>query len=77
MLGATPIAGRAFEPGEDGLGKPRTAILSHGFWRRQFGGVPEVIGRDVTIAGRPHTIVGVSAPGFNGVQLGAVDIYDP
>ncbi len=77
VLGATPIVGRAFEPGEDVLGKPRTAILSHGFWRRQFGGVPEVVGRDVSIAGRAHTIVGVAAQAFNGVQLGAVDVCDP
>ncbi len=75
VLGATPILGRIFVAGEDALGKPRTAILSHGFWRRQFGGVPEVIGRDATIAGRPHTIVGVAAPGFNGLQLGAVDVW--
>jgi putative ABC transport system permease protein len=75
VLGATPIVGRAFEAGEDALGKPRTAILSHGFWRRQFGGVPEAVGRDVSIAGRAHTIVGVAAPAFNGVQLGAVDVW--
>jgi len=75
VLRTTPMLGRAFEADEDALGKPRTAILSHGFWRRQFGGAREAIGRDVSIAGRPHTIVGVAGPGFNGVQLGAVDVW--
>jgi putative ABC transport system permease protein len=75
VLGAVPVIGRAFVPGEDALGQPRTAILSHGFWRRQFGKDPDVLGRTVTIAGRAHTIVGVAAPGFTGVQLGAVDAW--
>ena len=31
------------------------------FWQRAFGAAPDVLGRTVTIAGRPATIVGVLA----------------
>ena len=47
---------RDFAPGRGGL-----LILDHGFWQRAFGAAPDVVGRTVTIAGRPATIVGVLA----------------
>lgn len=34
-------------------------VLSDGFWRTQFGGDPNVLGRTVTLSGEPYTIVGI------------------
>src|SRR5262245_13371637 len=36
LLAVRPAMGRPFLPEEDWPGKPRTAILSHGFWQRRY-----------------------------------------
>ena len=56
LLGVSPILGRSFEPGD--VGQP-VVIVSHAFWRGKLSGDPSVIGRQLTIGGRGHTIVGV------------------
>jgi predicted permease len=54
------------------------AVLSHGFWRRVFGGDANVIGRDIRINGTPFSVVGVAREGFTGTELGASpDIFVP
>jgi predicted permease len=59
LLGTAPAIGRGFG-GDDGtLGAPRVMLLSHSLWTRRFGGDPAVVGRTVTVAGFPRTIVGV------------------
>ena len=59
-------AGRAFTEEEERPGSAAAvAIASHRYWRRS-GMRPDVVGRLVTLNGRPFTIVGVAAEGFNG-----------
>jgi predicted permease len=54
------------------------AVLSYGYWQRQFGANPNVIGRNVDLDGQPFTIVGVAPPGFIGLEPGApADIIVP
>lgn len=60
-LGVRPLLGRAFRPSEED-GEQRVVILSHGFWRRRFGGDPGVVGRKIILDGEPNTIVGVMPP---------------
>jgi putative ABC transport system permease protein len=43
---------------------PRIAVISDGFWRRQFGSDPHVVGRAVRLNGIPTTVVGVMPPSF-------------
>jgi len=64
-LGVQPVIGRWFNPSEDVPGGNSVAVLSHRFWRERFGANPAVVGRQVTISGRPSTIVGVMPPGFH------------
>ncbi len=45
-------------------------VLNHDFWQQRFGGDPTVVGRKTLINNYPMTIVGVAAPGFQGVTLG-------
>ncbi len=73
VLGAPISAGRGFREEEERRGAARVAILSDGFWRREFGGRPDVIGRQVTLGGLPYTIVGAGAQGLAVPQ--AVDIW--
>ncbi|MGH9722703.1 MAG: ABC transporter permease, partial [Bryobacteraceae bacterium] len=44
VLGLTPAAGRLFTPADDKLGEKPVAVLSYGFWQREFGRDPSVAG---------------------------------
>ena len=58
-FGVPASLGRWFSPEDDSPGGARTAILSHGYWQRRFGGDREILGRTVVIDFVPHEIVGV------------------
>ena len=58
-LGVQPLMGRTFTREEDRLGGDPVVMLSYGFWHRKFGGSPEVIGKSITLSGKPYTIIGV------------------
>ncbi len=49
VLGVSPVLGRGFQASDDRLNSPNVAVLSHGLWRRRFGGDPTVLGRQVTL----------------------------
>jgi putative ABC transport system permease protein len=71
VLGVQPILGRAFTPEDDriGCGSPGV-VVSYGFWQRELGGDPDVLGRSITLDGRPFPVLGVTGPGFFGVEVG-------
>jgi predicted permease len=58
-LGVQPALGRLFREGEDTPDGPHVAILTNGYWRSDFGGDPNVIGRTIQLDNKPVTIVGV------------------
>ena len=60
VLGTRVALGRAFTPDEDLEGK--VVILGDGLWKRRFAADPNVVGREVTINGRSHTVIGVLPP---------------
>lgn len=62
VLGATPILGRALTPTDDRSGADGAVVIAHRLWQQRYGGTPAVIGRRLTIAERPYTIVGVMPP---------------
>jgi predicted permease len=64
VLGVDVAAGRAFTPGDAAEGAPGTAVLAHGFWQRRFGGDPEVLGRELLLDERPHTVIGILPADF-------------
>ena len=65
LLGVRPWLGRDFTAEECLWGAPRTAILSHAFWRRRLGAKADVIGGSITLDGAPVTVVGVLPPSFD------------
>ncbi|HEX8119100.1 MAG TPA: ABC transporter permease, partial [Pyrinomonadaceae bacterium] len=77
LLGVNAAAGRTFVGGEDGLEAKRVAVISHGLWRRRFGGDAGVVGRSVTLDGRPYTVVGVLPSDFNFALLGEAEVWTP
>jgi predicted permease len=77
-LGAVPAAGRLFtERDSNQGGTSSVVVLSHAFWTRKFGGDAGVIGRTLEINRQPYTIVGVSAPGFQGTGVRSSDVWLP
>ncbi|HEX5047593.1 MAG TPA: ABC transporter permease [Gammaproteobacteria bacterium] len=59
-LGVAPLLGRDFTAEDDVFGAAPTAIVSYAFWQRELGGAPDVIGRELSLDGTSHRIVGVA-----------------
>jgi putative ABC transport system permease protein len=80
-LGVTPVLGRTFSAEDDRRGggpDGPVAVISHGFWQREFGGDANAIGRSIALDGHPFTVIGVTPRDFFGVQVGrAFDVAVP
>jgi predicted permease len=79
LLGTRPALGRALGPADDRTpnGHP-VVMLSDEYWASRFGRAPSAIGRVMTISGRPFTVVGVTPPGFFGIEVGtAPNLFVP
>jgi predicted permease len=63
LLRAKPLLGRTFTEDEGELGGERKVVLSYGLWQRQ-GADPNIVGKDLRLAGEPHTVVGVMPRDF-------------
>ncbi|HWO28947.1 MAG TPA: ABC transporter permease, partial [Candidatus Acidoferrum sp.] len=72
VLGVQPLMGRVFTAADDrrGCGLPG-AVISYAFWQRELGGDPAPIGRKLTLNDHPTEIIGVTPPGFFGVEVGS------
>ncbi|MEM9595499.1 MAG: ADOP family duplicated permease [Acidobacteriota bacterium] len=64
LLGVRPRLGRGFTAEEEAPGGGDAVLLGDGYWSRRFGGDPDVVGRSLTVDGRPRTVVGVLPPSF-------------
>jgi len=63
-LDVNPEIGRTFRPEEDQPGAARVVILGGGFWKREFGASPNVLGKPIVLNGASYTIVGVIPASF-------------
>lgn len=71
VLGVPFVLGRGFSGEDDRVpGGSPIAVISAGYWARRFGGRPDVIGTRLDVGGHAATIVGVTAPGFEGLDPG-------
>src|SRR5262249_13530611 len=79
MLGVRPALGRLISPADDHLGSPASiAVLSWQLWKNRFDLDPAILGRTIRVEDHPLTIVGVTPPGFFGIQIGtSEDLYVP
>ena len=59
-----PVEGRFFRPDEVIPGNHRVVVLTHGLWKRRFGGDRSVVGRKLLLNGVPHEVVGILPPTF-------------
>jgi predicted permease len=78
VLGGQPGLGRLLTPQDDVTpGAHAVAVLSEGFWHRQFGGDPALVGRTVRFNGRPYEVIGIAAGDFVGTQPNVPDFWVP
>jgi putative ABC transport system permease protein len=76
VLGTGAAIGRVFGPEQSERGAAAEVVLGDRFWRRRFDGDRGVIGRSITLDGRPVTVVGVMPAGF-GYSEPDVAMYFP
>ena len=67
LLGAQPLLGREFRREDELPDNNQVVIFSHGLWQRRFNSDPNIIGKAVTLSGRPFTVVGVMPAGVQHV----------
>ena len=70
VLGVRPWTGRLFTQDDDrNPGAHPVAVLSYDFWTRRFNKDPNLIGETILLNEYPLTVIGVTPPGFYGVNL--------
>jgi putative ABC transport system permease protein len=77
-LGVHAALGRTLTVADDQRGCPAVAMLSYGFWQREYGGRGDIVGKSISIDNHPVQIVGVTQAGFTGVVVGwEADVFVP
>jgi len=64
-VGVKPILGRGLQREDDVANARSVAVLNYNTWVRRFGSDPAIVGKTMTLDGRPTEIVGVMSRGFD------------
>jgi putative ABC transport system permease protein len=71
-LGVAPALGRVFTSSDDRPGCGAAgAVVSYAFWQSQLHGDPQVVGHTLIIGRHVVPILGVTASGFTGPEIGS------
>ncbi len=70
-LGVRPAIGRLIDRSDDRRGGSVVAVLSYSFWQDHYGGAESVVGSTIWLRNNSYPIIGVAAPGFNGLDVGS------
>ena len=71
VFGTHVAIGRGLTPDDERAERPEVAVVTDRMWRERLGRDPAVIGRSVTLGGKPYTVVGVLPAGY---ELPAFDV---
>lgn len=63
-----PVIGRPFTRDEE-KGRGAVVLISHAMWKSRFQGDPAIAGRNITLNGKPHEIIGVLPEGADHFRL--------
>ncbi len=69
-LGVRAVLGRTFTPAEDRRGCSGRAVLTYDFWQKRYAGSADVLDKTISLDGHSFPIIGVTEPGFSGVDVG-------
>jgi len=75
VFGAAPLAGRTFSAEEDAPNGPQAVVIAFSFWQSRLGGGASILGRALTIDGKPAAVIGVMPRDF--VSEPAADLWLP
>ncbi|MPZ18835.1 MAG: FtsX-like permease family protein [Luteitalea sp.] len=64
VLSVAPLLGRGFQPRDEQVDVPASAVLSYGLWHRLYGAKRDVLGDTLRLDGEVVTIVGVMPSGL-------------
>lgn len=64
VMRATPILGRDFTPDDDKPGAAPVTLISYGTWQQRYAGDPNIVGKQILLDDKPHTIIGVMPESF-------------
>ena len=77
LIGTRPVIGRPFTKDEDQVGQASVALLDAGFWKREFGADPKVLGRTIVLNDKPFAIIGVMPAELRFAYFGVTDVWIP
>jgi predicted permease len=78
LAGVSPAFGEFPRARDENKGTPATVVLSYRYWKRRFGGNPNVIGQAVTLNGRTFTVSAIAPESFSGLAWAmAVSAFVP
>jgi predicted permease len=69
VLGVPPLMGRFFTEEECRPGQDAVVVLTQSYWEKHFHADPAIVGQQVRLSGRPHTIIGVVPRSFEEVSV--------
>ena len=72
--GVPPMLGRGFGEQDVQSGAPPVVLLNFLFWKKQFYGDPDIVGKTMMLNGKQRTIIGVMPQRFQAV---GADLYMP
>ena len=64
LVGTPPILGRNFGPEDDRPGAEPVVLIAYEVWQNRYGGDRSIVGKSISINGRPHTVIGVMPQRF-------------
>ena len=59
VIGASPLLGRTFAPGEDQAGGAKIAVLSQKLWSQRFGADRNIVNQNIILNDQSYTVIGV------------------
>ena len=64
VMRVSPFMGRDFTAEDDKPGAAPVVLISYGTWQQRFAGDPNVVGRELVLDDKPHTVIGVLPESF-------------
>src|SRR5919199_1115178 len=64
VMRATPLLGRDFSAEDDKPGAAPVTIISYPFWQQRFAADPNIVGKEILLDDKAHTVIGVTHEDF-------------
>src|ERR1043165_5615840 len=64
VMRTPPLLGRDFTTEDDQPGAAAVTIISYAFWKQRFAGDPNIVGKQILLDDKPHTVIGITPQNF-------------